>query len=98
MHTKALEHGFNGHEAALRWCLHHSALKRELGDAVIIGASSYQHLKENLKACDGGPLPDDVVQVFEEIWPLAEPVAPFAYIDQPPGDIASEIENMKTEK
>ena len=93
-----MEHGFNGHEAALRWCLHHSVLKKGLGDAVIVGASSIQHLEENLKACDGGPLPDDVVKVFEEIWPLAEPVAPFAYIESPPENLSEGLEGMQDKK
>lgn len=33
-------------EIALRWVSHHSLLKREHGDAVIIGASSLSHIKE----------------------------------------------------
>lgn len=98
VHTKAMKNGFNGHEAALRWCLHHSALKKDLGDGMIVGASSIQHLEENLKACDGGPLPDDVVKVFEEIWPLAEPVAPFAYIETLPEDAMEGLKSVQNGK
>ncbi|KAJ7772820.1 NADP-dependent oxidoreductase domain-containing protein [Mycena olivaceomarginata] len=36
-------------------------LKKELGDAVIIGASSKKRLEENLEALNKGPLPADVV-------------------------------------
>jgi aryl-alcohol dehydrogenase-like predicted oxidoreductase len=32
----------------LRWLKHHSMLKQELGDAVIVGASSVKHLEDNL--------------------------------------------------
>lgn len=33
-------------EIALRWISHHSLLKREYGDAVLIGASSLKHIEE----------------------------------------------------
>jgi aflatoxin B1 aldehyde reductase len=33
-------------EVALRWISHHSLLKREYGDAVIIGASSLNHIEQ----------------------------------------------------
>ena len=95
VHTKALEHGFNGLEAALRWCLYHSTLKPELGDGIIVGASKIEHLEDNLKACDNGPLPGDLVKVFEEIWPLAEPVAPFAYVEEAPKDIEEGLKDLQ---
>lgn len=36
----ATKHGLTEGECALRWMNHHSMLKREYGDAIIIGASS----------------------------------------------------------
>ena len=33
-------------EIALRWISHHSLMKREHGDAVIIGASSLNHIEQ----------------------------------------------------
>jgi aflatoxin B1 aldehyde reductase len=33
-------------EIALRWISHHSLLKREYGDAVLIGASSLKHIEQ----------------------------------------------------
>lgn len=33
-------------EVALRWVSHHSLMKREFGDAVLIGASSRAHIEE----------------------------------------------------
>ncbi|MCJ1405181.1 hypothetical protein MMC11_008407 [Xylographa trunciseda] len=77
---QAKKHGLTGQAAALRWVLHHSALSGEHGDAMIIGASNLQQLEENLKICDGGPLPDDMVEVFEEVWQSARPLAPFAHM------------------
>lgn len=55
-------------ECALRWMMHHSELDAELGDAVIIGASSKKHLEENLIDLEKGPLPEEVVQALDEAW------------------------------
>ena len=33
-------------EIALRWVSHHSLMKREYGDAVLIGASSVKHIEQ----------------------------------------------------
>ncbi|KAK6353575.1 hypothetical protein TWF696_005537 [Orbilia brochopaga] len=62
------KHGISEAEAALRWSVHHSALSRDHGDAVIIGASGATQLEENLTNLEKGPLPDDVVTAFEEGW------------------------------
>ncbi|KAL7815539.1 NADP-dependent oxidoreductase domain-containing protein [Trichoderma gracile] len=61
-------------EAALRWSLHHSLLKREHGDAIIIGASSARQLRENLTSLEKGPLPDELVAAFDEGWEVAKAV------------------------
>ena len=39
-------------ECALRWMTHHSKLKGEFGDGIIIGASSPEQLEQNLKALE----------------------------------------------
>lgn len=93
---KALEHGINGHEAALRGCLHHRALKAELSDGLVIAASSLDQWKENLKACDQDSLQKDLVDLFEG-WKTAEPVAPFAYIDGPFPGVGEGLTQMKNE-
>ena len=95
VHTEAQKHGINGHEVALRWVLHHSALKGESGDGMIIGASSPAQLEDNLKMCDAGPLPADLVKVVEDVWPLAEPVAPFAYVEAPPPELTQMLRDME---
>ena len=87
VHTEAQKHGINGHEVALRWVLHHSALRGELGDGMIIGASNLEQLDANLKMCDAGPLPGGLVKVVEDVWTLAEPVAPYAYMEEPPPEL-----------
>jgi aflatoxin B1 aldehyde reductase len=52
----------------LSWITHHSALTKEQGDAIIIGASSAKQLEDNLTNFEKGPLPDDVVQAFDAGW------------------------------
>ncbi|KAM3621605.1 uncharacterized protein V6R79_013427 [Siganus canaliculatus] len=56
--------------AAVRWMYHHSQLKGDLGDGVIIGMSSMEQLQENLAAAEEGPLDDRVVTAFNEAWHL----------------------------
>jgi len=57
-------------ETALRWLLHHSALRMGDGgnDGVIIGVSSLEQLKENLQQLEKGPLPEEVLQGIEKAW------------------------------
>jgi len=64
----AAKHGFTEAECALRWMQHHSQLKRETGDAIIIGASSVKHMEENMVDMEKGPLPDDVIQALDQGW------------------------------
>ena len=42
----AAKHGLTLAEIALLWVSHHSLMKREYGDAVIIGASSLNHIEQ----------------------------------------------------
>ncbi|OSX56605.1 hypothetical protein POSPLADRAFT_1174997 [Postia placenta MAD-698-R-SB12] len=71
----AKEHNLTLAEIALRWISHHSLMKREYGDAVIIGASSVKHIEENLVDLEKGPLPDAVVKALDDTW---FSVAPYA--------------------
>ena len=90
VHEAAQKHGITGHAAALRWCLHHSVLRKELGDGIVIAAPRMEQLEENLKICEGGPLPEDLVKVIEAVWPVAEPVAPWAWVD-----VKTVVEDLK---
>jgi len=64
----AERHNLTFPEIALRWISHHSALQREHGDAIIIGASSTRHIEQNLLDLEKGPLPEEVVGKLGEIW------------------------------
>ena len=56
-------------ECALRWMTHHSKLKGEFGDGIIIGASSPEQLEQNLKALeDQRSLPTDIITALDAGW------------------------------
>jgi aflatoxin B1 aldehyde reductase len=60
------EVGLSLKEATLRWIMHHSILGKD--DGVILGASSTEQMEQNINACEGGQLPESVVDAFEEAW------------------------------
>jgi len=62
-------------EVALRWISNHSMMKRECGDAVLIGASSLDHIKQNLVDLEKGSLPEEVLQVLDAAWLEVQPYA-----------------------
>lgn len=72
----AEKHNLTLAEVALRWLMHHSDLKREHGDAVIIGASSTNHIEQNLKDMEKGPLDQEVVDAVDQAWEIVKPNAP----------------------
>ena len=77
--------------------MHHSILDPKLGDGIIVGASSIEQFKANMDMCDKGPLPDDLVKLFEEVWKIAEPVAPWAYVAGISNkDMEKELNSYKT--
>lgn len=63
-------------EVALRWLKHHSQLSEAKGDAIIVGASSVKHLEENLVDLEKGPLPEEIVDIIESVWPTVKGLAP----------------------
>ena len=63
-------HGITMTEAAYRWLAYHSMLDGDRGDAILIGASKFGHLMENMNAVKSGPLPGDVLDAFERAWEI----------------------------
>ncbi len=61
----AAKHNLTEAECGLRWITHHPALKKGLGDALIVDASRTSQLEENLANLEKGPLPEDVVQALD---------------------------------
>jgi len=56
---------------ALNWILHHSA-----ADCVILGASRYEQLEENLRALDDGALTPEALAECDTVWSLVKGPAP----------------------
>ncbi|KAJ3989826.1 Aldo/keto reductase [Lentinula detonsa] len=73
--TAADAHGLTMAEVALRWLCHHSVLKRDFGDSIIIGASSLDHVKQNLVDLEKGPLPAEVIDALDKGWEIVRPYA-----------------------
>lgn len=63
-------------EATYRWMAYHSMLDRERGDAILIGASKLEHLKQNMETVKAGPLPMDVVDAFDQAWRISKADSP----------------------
>ncbi|KZS90075.1 Aldo/keto reductase [Sistotremastrum niveocremeum HHB9708] len=70
--ASAKEHNLTIAETALRWINHHSFLKREYGDAIIIGASRLTHIEENLLDFEKGPLPEPVLRAIDDAWDIVK--------------------------
>ncbi|KAL9050407.1 MAG: hypothetical protein Q9162_006655 [Coniocarpon cinnabarinum] len=71
------KHNLTMLETALRWSVHHSALRTMDGnDGIIIGVSNLDQLKADLDDLEKGPLPDEVVSALDDGWKLAVPATP----------------------
>lgn len=71
------KHGLTMVETAFRWVVNHSALNVKDGnDGIIIGVSSLSQLEENLKDCEKGPLPQEVVEALDKAWKVSQPDCP----------------------
>ncbi|KAI9745640.1 MAG: hypothetical protein M1818_001174 [Claussenomyces sp. TS43310] len=74
------KHGLTLVETALRWMVHHSDLKVTDGnDGILIGVGSIEHLDQNLKDFEKGPLPEEVVQALDQAWLVCKPQTPNYY-------------------
>ena len=62
--------------APLTWNIYDPWFQADLGDGVIIGMSSTEHLLQNLDAAEEGPLDEGVVAAFDEAWNLVAQQCP----------------------
>lgn len=74
--TAAEKHGITSIEATYRWLAYHSMLDEKRGDAILIGASKLNHLKQNMETVKAGPLPEDVVEAFQQAWSITKGDSP----------------------
>lgn len=63
-------------EGTYIWMAYHSMLNANRGDALIVGASKLSHLKQNLASIKAGPLPQELVNSFEEAWNITKGDSP----------------------
>lgn len=74
----AEKHHLTVAEVALRWLVHHSALRTAAkggNDGVIIGISKIEQLDQNIQDMRKGPLPEEVVEALEKAWLIAKGTA-----------------------
>ncbi|KAH6974606.1 NADP-dependent oxidoreductase domain-containing protein [Ilyonectria sp. MPI-CAGE-AT-0026] len=64
----AEKEGVSRAELAYRWATYHSKLDAKLGDALIVGASKEEQLKETVQAIKKGPLSAAAVKSIEGVW------------------------------
>ncbi len=62
-------------ECALRRMMHHSQLRKDRGDAVIIGVSSTTGLEERLQDFEKWPLPDEIRKALDKAWEMTKGVS-----------------------
>ncbi|MDE6762286.1 MAG: aldo/keto reductase [Oscillospiraceae bacterium] len=72
----SMKHGITPIEATYRWMAYHSVLNGERGDAIIIGASKLDHLMQNMETVKSGPLPNDIIEAFDEAWNICKADSP----------------------
>lgn len=61
---------------AYRWVMYNSAIKENVGDAIIVGASSVKQLEETLSCFKEGPIPEKALKQIDEVWELVKDEAP----------------------
>ncbi|KAK9368967.1 NADP-dependent oxidoreductase domain-containing protein [Lipomyces kononenkoae] len=68
------KYGISNNSIALRWLKHHSELSD--GDGIILGASNIQQVKENLSSLSEGELPEEILEVVNDVWESVKGDAP----------------------
>lgn len=74
--TAVVKHKITTVEATYRWLAYHSMLRADRGDAILIGASKLDHLKQNVEVLNAGPLPEAVVEAFNAAWDISKADSP----------------------
>lgn len=72
----AEEAGISKAALAYRWVTFNSVLAAEHGDAIIIGSSSVEQLKQTLDALAQGPLKPSIVKRIDQVWETVKHEAP----------------------
>jgi len=70
LHNKATGDNLTLLKLAFAWLIHHSKLKGENMDGIIIGASNMTHLQSNVLHYKSDPLPEGLLKYCDEAWNL----------------------------
>jgi len=60
-------------EVAMSWLVNHSRLEAKRGDGIILGASSVDHLVQNMAACEHAPLDSSILEILDNGWEIIKP-------------------------
>jgi len=74
--TIAKEEDCSRAELAYRWVTYNCPLKKEQGDAIIVGASSTEQLEQTLKGIQKGPLSKKACDGIDKVWEEIKHEAP----------------------
>jgi aflatoxin B1 aldehyde reductase len=80
--TTCKEYNISLAAAGFRWLAFHSQLDPHAGDGIILGASKFEQVEQNILALSEGELPLQVLEAFEKAWEEARPESP-AYFRLP---------------
>ena len=72
----AADAGISKAALAYRWVTYHSALKKENGDGIIIGARKVIQLQETLESIKAGPLDEIIAKRVDDVWRNVKHEAP----------------------
>jgi aflatoxin B1 aldehyde reductase len=67
------DYGVKPVEVAMSWLVNHSRLDASLGDGIILGASSINHLEQNMVACGQAPLAQPLLDILDRGWEIIKP-------------------------
>jgi len=67
------ESGLKPVAVAMSWLINHSRLDATRGDGIILGASSLDHLQQNMAACEQAPLDASILEILERGWAIIKP-------------------------
>ena len=63
-------------DAAYRWLCNHSMMDASKGDGILLGASKFSHLEQNIEAIKKGKLPENILNAMDSAWEIAKPDSP----------------------
>ena len=63
-------------EAAYRWLCNHSLMDASKGDGILLGASKFSQMEQNMEAAKKGVLPQSVLDAMDAAWEIAKPDSP----------------------